>query len=251
MLVRRGLDPRLSRPDLPFDPALPVEHLDALASRLNHYAFRLFLRGAILAGPAGFLPAETTRYLAADAARAMAEECVALGLAERRPEGRYRLRVRARSFGGTLEWWLARELSSRLGLEAEIGVRTGAPGVGGDLDLVATAEGKLLYLELKSGPPKHLTDAEVGAFLRRLDVVRPDVALFVIDTALRLADKVLPMFERAFVARGAPPPVPRRLVRETWALTPHVFVGSAKESLVDNACRAIAEGLRALSPAAP
>jgi hypothetical protein len=250
MLVRRGLAPRLSRPDLPFDPGQPEPALDAIAERLGHYAFRLFLRGAILA-PAGFLPAEASRYLGARPARAMAEECVALGLAERRAGGRYRLLVRARSFGGTLEWWVARELSSRLGLEVASGVRTGAPGVGGDLDVVASAEGRLIYLELKSGPPKHLTDAEVGAFLRRLHAVRPDVALFAVDTALRLADKVLPMFEAALARAGAAPPSPRRLVRETWALTPHLYLVSAKESLIDNLCRSVAEGLRALAPPAP
>jgi hypothetical protein len=249
MLARRGLDPRLSRPDLPFDPKLPEDRLEAIAQRLQHYAFRLFLRGAILA-PADFLPSEATRYLAEEPARAMAEDCVAMGLTERRPSGRYRLLTRARSFGGTLEWWLARELAARLRIEVATGVRNGARGVGGDLDIVAAVEGKLLYAELKSGPPKHLMDAEVRAFLQRLGAVRPDVALFVIDTALRLSDKVVPMFERA-VAHVGGAPATRRIVRETWALTPHVYLVNAKEDLVENACRAIAEGLRALAPPAP
>jgi hypothetical protein len=250
MLVRRGLRPRVSRPDLPFDPALPAERLDELTARLRHYGFRLFLRGAILA-PAGFLPAEASRYLGAEQARTMAEDCVELGLAERRPGGRYRLRTRARSFGGTLEWWLGRELEARLSIEVVTGVRSGARGEGGDLDLVGAVEGKLLHAELKSGPPKHLTDAEVSAFLRRLRILRPDVALFVMDTALRLSDKVVPMFEGALRAAGGPLPAPRRIVRETWAVTPHVFLVNAKEDLVDNACRAIAEGLLALAPPAP
>ena len=254
MLVRRGLTPRLSRPDLPFDPRLPDAALDAIADRLDHYAFRLFLRGAILA-TAPFRPLETTRYLDLAGARRLAEECVALGLAERRPDERYRLLVRARSFGGTLEWWLARRLAARLGLEAVTGVRTGAPGVGGDLDVVASAEGKLVYLELKSGPPKHLTQAELRSFLARVRAVRPDLTLFVMDTALRLSDKVVPMFAEALArdrpTGSAPLPVPRRLVRDTWALTPHLYLVSAKEDLVENACRAVAEGLRALAPAAP
>jgi hypothetical protein len=255
MLVRRGLAPRLSRPDLPFDPGLPDAALDALAARLDHYAFRLFLRGAILA-PAPFRPEEATRYLDADGARRLAEDCVALGLAEPRPGGRYRLLVRARSFGGTLEWWLARRLAARLGLEAVTGVRTGAAGVGGDLDVVAAAEGKLLYLELKSGPPKHLTQAELRSFLARVRAVRPDLTLFVMDTALRLSDKVVPMLSEALArdragAGSTPVPAPRRLLRETWALTPYLFLVSAKEDLVENACRAIAQGLRALAPPAP
>ncbi len=248
VLRRRGLDPRPSRPDLPFPPGLGAPAEQRLLERLAHYAFRLFLRGAILR-PGGFTPAQATRYLAPARARATAEDLVALGLAERLPRGRYRLLRPARSFGGTLEWWLGRELERRLGFEVATGVRSGAPGVGGDLDVVAVAEGKLVYLETKSSPPKHLSRAEVSAFLRRVRAVRPDVALFVVDTALRLSDKVLPMFaEGAGEGGRRPAPAPRRIFRETWALGPHLYLVNAREDLVENVCRAIAEGLRALAP---
>jgi hypothetical protein len=127
-------------------------------------------------------------------------------------------------------------------------VRTGARGVGGDLDVVAAGEGKLVYLEAKSSPPKHVTAAEVRAFLRRVAAARPDVALFVVDTALRLSDKILPMFAGALAGVGAPPPEPRRVLRQTWALGPHLYLVNAREDLADNVCRAVAEGLRALAP---
>jgi hypothetical protein len=247
MLRRRGLDPRPSRPDLPFDPSAPPALLASVAERLGHYAFRLFLRGAILR-PDGFAPHEATRYVAAAKARELAEACVALGLAASLPRGRYRLVRRARSFGGTLEWWLARELRQRLGLEVATGVRTGAPGVGGDLDVVAAGEGKLVYLEAKSSPPKHVSLGEVRAFLRRVRAARPDVALFVVDTALRLSDKLLPMFADALAREGVAIERPRRVVRETWALGPHLFVVNAREDLAENVCRAIADGIRALGP---
>jgi len=250
MLRRRGLDPRPSPPDVPFPPEPDPILGDALASRLSHYAFRLFLRGAILS-PSGFAPGRATRYVSAAKARAMAEDCVALGIAERLPRGRYRLLRRARSFGGTLEWWLALELERRLGLAVAFGVRSGAPGVGGDLDVVAAGEGKLLYLEAKSSPPKHVTIAEIAAFLRRVRALRPDVALFVVDTALRLSDKVLPMFAEALARAGASAGPPRRVFRETWAITPHLYAVNAREDLLDNVCRAIAEGLAALAPPPP
>jgi hypothetical protein len=250
MLVRRGLAPRPMAPDLPLPPGAAPELEDALADRLSHYAFRLFLRGAILAGPT-FTAARATRYLRPAQARAMADDLVALGLAARAGRGAYRLARRPRSFGGTLEWWLARALRGRLAADVASGVRSGAPGVGGDLDVVAAAEGKLIYLELKSSPPKHLSAAEVGAFLRRVRAVRPDVALFVVDTALRLGDRVLPMLEGALAARGAPAGAPRRVVRETWALGPHLYAVNARQDLVENVCRAVAEGLRALAPPAP
>jgi hypothetical protein len=91
----------------------------------------------------------------------------------------------AGSFGGTLEWYVGRELRRWLGFDVATGVKFHARGIGGDLDLVAAAEGKLIYVELKSSPPKHLSKGEVGAFFDRVRLVRPDLALFVVDTALR------------------------------------------------------------------
>lgn len=250
MLVRRGLVPRLTEPDLPFPPDLPEEAAERLAERLGHYAFRLFLRGAILRRGA-FTPAQATRYLPSERARESAEWLVEAGLAARAGRGRYRLLRPARSFGGTLEWYVARELSRRLALEVACGVRSGAAGVGGDLDVVAAAEGKLLYLELKSSPPKHIGAAEVGAFLRRVRALRPDLALFVVDTALRLSDKVLPLFAAALGRTGPRAPRPRRVIRETWAVAPHLYLVNARQDLLENLCRAVADGLRALAPPPP
>ncbi len=157
----------------------------------------------------------------------------------------------AKSFGGTLEWYVARELHRRFGFDVATGVKFHAPGVGGDLDVVAAAEGKLIYVELKSSPPKHLSAQEVAAFFDRLRIVRPDVALFVMDTALRLSDKVLPMLVNELTRRGGTPAVPGRVQHELWALTPHVYAVNAKRDLLANIGRAIAEGLRALSPPPP
>jgi hypothetical protein len=47
MLARRGLRPSLARPDLPFPPDISAETADALADRLGHYAFGLFVRDVI------------------------------------------------------------------------------------------------------------------------------------------------------------------------------------------------------------
>lgn len=250
MLARRGFKPSPTPPDLPFPPELDGEAAEALARHLAHYAFRLFLRGAIQRG-GGFRPEQTTRYLTTVQARSMAKRLVEMGLADTVGPSRYRLTRPARSFGGTLEWYVARELRARLGFDVAHGLRFRARGVGGDLDVVAAAEGRLLYFELKSSPPRHLSEAEVAAFFDRLRALRPDLAFFVMDTALRLEDKVLPMLRAELERRGAKEAVPRRIVRELWALTPFVYAVNARHDLLSNLARAIAEGLRALSPAAP
>jgi hypothetical protein len=247
MLRRRGFHPKPWPPDLPFPPGFDEARQEALARRLDHYAFRLFLRGAIQR-PAGFLPQQATRYVEAAPARDMAEALVALGLAERAGRGRYRLLHPPRSFGGTLEWYLARELADRLGFDVATALRFGAPGVGGDLDVVAAAEARLLYAEAKSSPPRQIAEEEVRAFFDRLDALRPDLALFVVDTALRLGDKVVPMLSEELARRTGRRAAPRRLVREVWRLAPGLFAVGAKGHLSANVAAAVAIGLRGLSP---
>jgi hypothetical protein len=247
MLARRGLRPSLAVPDLPVPSDLSVEAADALAEQLGHYAFRLFFRGVIHHGD-GFMPDETTRYVSAAQARTFTETLVALGVVTASGRDRYRLVRSAGSFGGMLEWYVARELRRWLGFDVATGVKFHAHGIGGDLDLVAAAEGKLIYVELKSSPPKHLSKGEVGAFFDRVRLVRPDLTLFVVDTALRLSDKVVPMLTDELTRRSETTPAPCRVERELWALGRRLYVVNSRPDLMTNIGRAIAEGLRALHP---
>jgi hypothetical protein len=245
MLVRRGLAPRVGAADLPFPASLSGAAADRLAERLGHYAFRLFLRGAILARGT-FRPEDATRYLDAAQAGRIAVDLARLGIADPTQEGRYRLRRPAHSFGGTLEWWVGRELSRRLSVEVATGVRSGAPGVGGDLDVVAAVEGKLLYVELKSSPPKHVSREELRAFVARVRALRPHLAVLAVDTALRLGDKVLPDLAGLL---GTAAPV--RLLRENFRVAPGLYAVNARQDLIENVCVAVADGLKGLAPAPP
>jgi len=247
MLARRGFRPERSAGDAPFPQPLEAAAEEKLAGWLGHYAFRLFLRGAILK-PRGFFPAETTRYLTREQSEHYAGALVDLGLAEKNVRGRYRLKWAAKNFGGTLEWYVGRELERRFGFDVATGVKLHTPGVGGDLDVVASAEGKLLYLELKSSPPKNLAVNEIAAFLDRLNTLRPELALFVIDTALRLSDKVLPMFVEELRRRGCRDVSKQRVSGELWALSPRVYLVNGSRDLMANIGKAVAAGLRALSP---
>jgi len=247
MLIRRGLMPVKTAGDVPF-PQTPDERLaDLLSGWLGHYAFRLFLRGAIRKRQ-GFLPQETTRYLTRDQSRIYADALVDLGLAEKVSRGRYRLIWAARNFGGTLEWYVARELERRFGFDVATGVKLHVGGVGGDLDVVAAAEGKLVYIELKSSPPRNLTAGEMKGFFDRLILLQPDVSMFVVDTALRLSDKVLPMLKEESLRRGLGIAGPRRIASQLWALESNIFVVNGYRDLMANIGKAIAAGFFSLSP---
>lgn len=246
MLVRRGLRPENTAADVPFPLEMDEQLAERLTDRLGHYAFRLFLRGAIQK-PEGFRPEETTRYISRTQAESHAEELVELGLADRMPHGRYKLKRAARSFGGTLEWYVARELQRRYGFDVVTGVRLHTRGIGGDLDVVAAAEGKLIHLELKSSPPRNLASNEITAFCDRLSFLQPDLSLFVVDTALRLSDKVLPMFIDEFARRGLAPPREQRVAEQLWALTPRIYLVNGSRDLMRNIGKAIAAGLKSLA----
>ncbi len=246
MLVRRGFSPRSAALDLPFAREAEARIGDELHALLGHYGFRLFLRGAIRHRD-GFDPCECTRYLDPRRATAFAEQLVALSLAERLSETRYRLVHPPDSFGGTLEWYVARTLRAEYGFDVAEDVKFGAAGVGGDLDLVAAGEGRLVMLELKSSPPKHLHASEVGAFLDRVGALRPHLSLFVMDTALRLADKVLPMFVDCAAERSARLH-PARIEHEVFALSRTVYVLNARPDLLLNLGIALAHGFKSLSP---
>jgi hypothetical protein len=92
-------------------------------------------------------------------------------------------------------------------------------------------------------PPKHLSDAEIRAFFDRLRVLRPDVTLFVMDTALR------PLRQSRADARGGVAMTVAR--RELWALTPPVYAVNSNPDLMRDIGRAIAEGLAMLAPTVP
>jgi hypothetical protein len=247
MLSRRGLRPEITSGDVPFPQSIEGALAEKLCKWLSHYAFRLFLRGAIQRAE-GFLPEETTRYLDKTQSRNYAETLVTLGLAERTSRGRYRLIWPAGNFGGTLEWYVGRELERKFGFSVATGVKLHVRGGGGDLDVVAAAEGKLIYLELKSSPPRNLAASEIGAFSDRLNLLRPDIAIFVVDTALRLSDKVIPMLIEEFRRREHSLNKPIRIDTRLWALAPHIYAVNGSRNLMDNIMRAIAAGLRALSP---
>ena len=101
---------------------------------------------------------------------------------------------------------------------------------------------------LKSSPPKHVSNGEVGAFLDRVRLVRPDLALFVVDTALRLSDKIVPMLTEELARRSEIAPAPCRVERELWVLGQHLYVVNSRPDLMTNIGRAIAEGLLAQHP---
>jgi len=179
MLARRGFRPELGRPDLPFARDLTGEAAERLGELLGHYSFRSSCAGPSSAG-ATSRRARQTRYSPPAQEKSLADALVGLGILVRprratatgSSAGR---RASARPWSGT---WRASCVA--VGCDVATGVKFPRPRLGGDLDVVAALEGKLIYLELKSSPQAPHA-GRGGAFFARVRRLRPDVAIFAME----------------------------------------------------------------------
>jgi hypothetical protein len=69
----------------------------------------------------------------------------------------------------------------------------------------------------------------------------------VVDTALRLSDKVLPMLVTEFHQRRFVESGPKRIASQLWRLTPRVYAVNGSRDLMANVGKAIAAGFLTLS----
>jgi len=124
------------------------------------------------------------------------------------------------------------------------GVKFRRPKVGGDYDVIAKFEGSLFYVEVKSSPPKQIYDSEIAAFLDRVADLAPAIAVFLMDTELRMKDKLVPMFEEELARRFPDPPPVLRVERELFQISDRIFIVNAKESILGNLERVFGEYYR-------
>ncbi len=211
-------------------PAVPS--LDDYYACLHRYSFRLFLRDVIKYGD-GFTLEQVTRYASPEVTAEYARYLVSSGILKREGD-RYALSGEpVRSFGGTLEWYVAEMVKREFGAETAWGVKFRRPKVGGDYDVIARIGCILLYAEVKSSPPKQIFDSEIAAFLDRVEDLAPEIALFLMDTELRMKDKIVPLFEAALAARGREPAV-ERMERELFHVGNRLFIVNAREEILQN-----------------
>lgn len=200
---------------------------------MHKYSFRLFLRD-VIKYQESFTITHVSRYTGRDTARAYIDYLLEIGLIKQGKSGYSLAGGRIRSFGETLEWYISELFKQEFGCESVWGVKFRRPRVGGDYDVISKVDGSILYMEVKSSPPKQIYDSEVTAFMDRVDDLSPEIAVFFMDTELRMKDKIVPMFEKELAARYNDPPQVQRLERELFAIEDRIFIINAKESIAGN-----------------
>jgi hypothetical protein len=73
------------------------------------------------------------------------------------------------------------------------------------------------------------------------------MSLFVVDTALRLSDKVVPMLLKECRSRGFANFGPKLISGQVWSVAPCVYAVNGSRDLMGNVGKALASGLLALS----
>lgn len=236
ILKRRGF--RIYKKEPADDLLIPKnEFIDEYYEMLKRYSFRLFLRDVIKHQPV-FTLQQVTRYATKEVTAEYIDYLVKIGLAEKAENTFYKLKsVPIKSFGETLEWFVAEIFRREFASEAVWGVKMKRPMVGGDYDLLAKIDGSILYMEIKSSPPKQVYQKEVSAFLDRVYDLMPEIAIFFMDTELRMKDKMVPMFEDELKIRFSEPPEVVRMEKELFEIKterPKIFIINAKDSIINN-----------------
>jgi hypothetical protein len=239
-LNRRGLSVLRKEPleACCFPAGSGQDFLDTLYGWLKKYSFRLVLRDMIRDSE-GFTVGDLTRYCSRDQCERYVKQAAELGLVEPAAgDDRWRLAVGARdSFGETLEWFVAEVFQREFGCQASWGITLQDAKHGGDYDVVTFVEGHMVYIEVKSSPPKHVASPEVEAFFRRARTLRPQMAVFFEDTELRMADKIVPMFEEVLAEEYGPEakdyPM-ERLQDELFHINHALYIINARPDVASN-----------------
>ena len=232
LLKRRGF--RIYRKEPSDDLLLPDDkYISGYYEMMKKYSFRLFLRD-VIKHQTFFGVENVTRYATSEVTADYVEYISSIGMIEHVPGGFRLASGPVKSFGETLEWFVAQIFKEEFGAEAVWGVRAKRPKIGGDYDLIAKVDGSILYMEIKSSPPKQIYQREISAFVDRVLDLHPEISIFFVDTELRMKDKIVPMFEEELKARHKESPVLTRMEKELFQIQDKIFIINAKDSISSN-----------------
>ena len=232
LLKRRGFKVYKKEPSE--DLLLPEKkYINIFYEKLKKYSFRLFLRD-VIKHQNFFTIDKVARYATKEITSQYIDFLLKANLTESTAKG-YRLKKRPiKSFGETLEWFIARLIEKEFEAETIWGVKFKRPKVGGDYDLIAKIDSSILYMEIKSSPPKQIYDKEITAFLNRVEDLSPEISIFFMDTELRMKDKIVPMFEAELQRHYKKSVSVERIVKELFHINKKIFIINSKDSITAN-----------------
>ena len=240
MLKMRGIRILRRNPTdrLFFPPDLPPFYKNQFYEMMKKYSFRLVLRDMIKHQDR-FRIQDLIHYCSPKVAQGYCNLLYEMGAIIKDGRERYRTRISPLySFGPTLEWFIAEMFKREFASPAIYGVNVKKTPSGGDYDVIASWSQRLVYVEVKSSPPKGVELSEVATFFSRIDDLLPEVAILFNDTQLRMKDKLVVMFEEELERRYGQEsktlyPV-ERLIEELFHIQHRIFIVNSKKDVVEN-----------------
>jgi hypothetical protein len=217
-------------------PTASPEHRERFFQLMRRYSFRLFLRDLIHHPRAENLK-ELSRYCSLKTVRAYMKDLAWMGIVELSPNRGYRLvPEQVPSFGPTLEWYICEILKREFLAPAMFNVRLKNTLFGGDYDVISIVAGHLTYIEVKSSPPRGVELEAVSAFLNRVLDLQPGIAIFFVDTELRMKDKIAPLFIESLEQLGKNQRdwAVERLVNEIFHIRHGIYLINSQKGVYSN-----------------
>lgn len=209
------------------------EPVDRFNQLFQSYSYRIFLRDLItfsdMIHPERFGP-----FIDRERIETYMDFSLELGLVKKVPGGTYSFSFKdITDIGDTFEYALSLILED-MGFDVTWGVKFEGIESGGDFDIIGLASGKLFYLEAKTSPPKHIEMSEMRNFLDRITSLRPDFAIFINDTHLRMKDKLVPLMESDIEARSGLKLSMNRIEREIFGMEGFLYIMNTKRDIPGN-----------------
>lgn len=221
-----------------FPPDLSGQDQIRFYEMMKRYSFRLVIRDMIK-NQDGFRIMDLTRYCSLKVVRKYCEALCEMGVISRLDKFSYQiLNKPLYSFGPTLEWFISEMFKREFASPALYGVSLKRTRSGGDYDVIASWNQKLVYVEVKSSPPKGIEQAEISTFFSRIEDLIPDVAILFNDTQLRMKDKLVVMFEeeleRKYGEVSKKLYLVERLIDELFHVQHRLFIINSKRDVLEN-----------------
>jgi hypothetical protein len=240
MLKMRGIQifRKNSRDRLFFSPELSASYKTQFYEMMKKYSFRLVLRDMIKHQDR-FSIQDLTHYCSSKVSKGYCDLLCEIGVIIKKGRGWYRTRISPLySFGPTLEWFIAEMFRREFASPAIYGVSVKKTPSGGDYDVIASWNQRLVYVEVKSSPPKGVESSEISTFFSRIEDLLPEMAILFNDTQLRMKDKLVVMFEEELERRygrdsKALYPV-ERLIEELFHVQHRLFIVNSKKDVTEN-----------------
>ncbi|MDR7426660.1 MAG: hypothetical protein QN152_01460 [Armatimonadota bacterium] len=209
--------------------------IDRYYADLRHYHFRRILQEAAERRRLG--PVAVRRLVERWGPRSATtlDRLVEYGLLTRRGKGFVLTAEETKTFGETLEWFVAQVFAREFAAPAAWDVRVRGLERGGDFDVLVVLDGRLGYVECKGSPPYNVSADVLARYLERTRHLGPDFTILLLDTTLRIERNIIDNLVRLLRGGGEPPQVLRVTpgVYEVAGGIPS-FVVTSRRSLVAN-----------------